>query len=74
MSIELSAGLGLRVTLRITAIVEAAPRAPDGTMTAEGREYIWREVMAEFGPDVATTILGSQPIELHYASDTSKRK
>ena len=66
MSIKLPAGLGAAVSLRIVAIVEAAPRGPDGTLTEEGSKYIWREVTAEFGSDVANTIFGGQQIEFHY--------
>ena len=66
MSIKLPASLGLAVSQRIAVIAMAAPRAPDGTLTEEGSKYIWREVTAEFGPDVANTIFGSKAIELHY--------
>lgn len=57
------------MSLRIAAIVQAAPRAPDGSLNEEGSKYIWREVMAEFGPDVVNTIFGGEPIQLHYEHD-----
>ncbi len=69
MSIRLPAGLGAAVSLRIVAIVQAAPRAPDGTLTEEGSKYIWREVMEEFGPDVVNTIFSGQEIQLHYGNE-----
>lgn len=67
MSITLPAGLGLAVTQRIVAIIKAAPCAADGTMTDEGRRFIWQEVNSEFGADLANNLLGDGKLNLDYA-------
>ncbi|MDX2092496.1 MAG: hypothetical protein SFX73_31825 [Kofleriaceae bacterium] len=67
MDIKLPAGLGGAAMLRVAAIIQQAPRNGDGTLSEEGSRFIRETVTAEFGSDMADTLLNGHKVELDYS-------
>jgi len=71
VNIKLPAKLGIQAAVRINQIVQTAPRNPDGTLTAEGSQFIRDTVTAEFGDDLADSLFSGATIEFDYSQKPS---
>jgi hypothetical protein len=68
VNIKVPAGLGLPMMARVVEIVQSAARNPDGTLTSEGARYICDTIAAEFGEDLADSVMSGETVEFDYSS------